>query len=65
MANSLLEHETVEAPEVLAILGDKPWPPSTPIVDKPVEEPQAAPAPPELRPERPKRLPPTISPEPA
>src|SRR6202790_4078508 len=60
MANSLLEHETVEAPEVMAILGDKPWRPSTPIADKPVEESQAAPAPPELRPERPKRLPPTI-----
>ena len=65
MASSLLEHETVETAEVMAILGDKPWPPSTPIADKPVEEPQAVPAPPEPRPERPKRLPPTISPEPA
>ncbi|MDB5069842.1 MAG: ftsH 1 [Candidatus Eremiobacteraeota bacterium] len=63
MANSLLEHETVEAPEVLAILGDKPWPPNEPVVT-PVDQPVAAPAPPESRPERPKRLP-NISPEPA
>ena len=65
MANSLLEHETVEAPEVLAILGDKPWPPNEPVV-APVDQPVAASAPPEpeTRPERPKRLP-NISPEPA
>jgi cell division protease FtsH len=65
MANSLLEHETVEAPEVLAILGDKPWPPNEPVV-APVDQPVAASAPsePEARPERPKRLP-NISPEPA
>jgi cell division protease FtsH len=66
MANSLLEHETVEADEVLAILGDKAWPPNAPV-EAPVEEPIAASAPPEpeIRPERPKRFPPTISPEPA
>ncbi len=67
MANSLLEHETVEAEEVLAILGDKPWPPEKP--NAPVashEEPIGlVPSEPELRPERPRRLPPTISPEPA
>jgi cell division protease FtsH len=65
MANSLLEHETVEAPEVLAILGDKPWPPNEPVAG-PVDQPIAASAPPEPepRPERPKRLP-NISPEPA
>jgi cell division protease FtsH len=66
MANSLLEHETVEADEVLAILGGKPWPPNKPA-ETPVDLPVAASAPPEpeVRPERPRRLPPTISPEPA
>ena len=65
MANSLLEHETVESEEVMAILRGKPWP-----VEKVAEleptttAPLAAPEP-ESRPERPKRLPPTISPEPA
>jgi cell division protease FtsH len=67
MANSLLEHETVETQEVLAILGDKPWPPNAPVVEPPVEPPLAAsrPVEPDTRPERPKRLPPNISPEPA
>jgi cell division protease FtsH len=67
MANSLLEHETVETQEVLAILGDKPWPPNAPVVEPPLDEPLAAsrPVEPEARPERPKRLPPNISPEPA
>jgi cell division protease FtsH len=66
MAGSLLEHETVETEEVLAILGDKPWPPNK-AADVPPDRPIAAAAPPEpdARPERPKRLPPTISPEPA
>ncbi len=64
MASSLLEHETVETEEVLAILGDKPWPPNKPV-ETPVEQPLAAAAPPEPRPERPKRFPPGISPEPA
>ncbi|HTD38333.1 MAG TPA: cell division protein FtsH, partial [Candidatus Limnocylindrales bacterium] len=66
MANSLLEHETVEADEVLAILGDKPWPPNKPV-ETPADVPAAASAPPEpeARPERPRRFPPTISPEPA
>jgi cell division protease FtsH len=68
MANSLLEHETVETEEVLAILGDKPWPPNKPVELRPADLPVAASAPPEpeARPERPtKRLPPNISPEPA
>ena len=67
MANSLLEHETVEAEEVLAILGDKPWPPEKPNAPQPLhEEPIGlVPSEPEPRPERPRRLPPTISPEPA
>ena len=67
MANSLLEHETVETQEVLAILGDKPWPPNAPVIEPPSDEPLAASRPPEPepRPERPKRLPPNISPEPA
>jgi len=66
MANSLLEHETVEAEEVLAILGDKPWPPAKPNAPA-APEPIAAStqAEPEPRTERPKRLPPNISPEPA
>jgi len=66
MANSLLEHETVETQEVLAILGDKPWPPNEPLVAPPDDAPVAVrPPEPEARPERPKRLPPNISPEPA
>jgi cell division protease FtsH len=66
MANSLLEHETVEAEEVLAILGDKPWPPEQPNAPTPTEPIAAStPTEPEPRTERPKRLPPTISPEPA
>jgi cell division protease FtsH len=65
MAMSLLEHETVETEEVLAIMAGKPWPPTKP--PEPVVELTPAPvAPePEARPERPRRLPPTISPEPA
>jgi len=67
MANSLLEHETVETEEVMAILRGKPWPvEKAPEAEPPAGIPHAAPAPePEARPERPKRLPPTISPEPA
>ena len=63
MANSLLEHETVETDEVLAILAGKPWPPSKAPEIPPIAA--ATPSEPESRPERPKRLPPTISPEPA
>ena len=66
MVASLLEHETVETAEVVAIMNDKPWPPSTPEVI-PEELPAAAmTAEPEapVR-EKPKRLPPNISPEPA
>ena len=67
MVASLLEHETVEAEEVLAILGDKPWPPSKPRRSGPPPNCRSRrrPREPEPRPERPKRLPPTISPEPA
>jgi cell division protease FtsH len=66
MANSLLEHETVEAEEVLSILGGKPWPPEKPNVPQPAEPIAASSqSEPEPRTERPKRLPPTISPEPA
>jgi hypothetical protein len=66
MAGSLLEHETVETEEVLAILAGKPWPPNK-AAEPPSDLPLAAatPSEPEVRPERPKRLPPTISPEPA
>jgi cell division protease FtsH len=66
MVASLLEHETVETEEVLAIMNDRPYPPSTP---EPVAElPAAAMTPAEPEPpvrEKPKRLPPTITPEPA
>jgi cell division protease FtsH len=67
MANSLLEHETVEAEEVMAILGNKEWPkPHAIEPDPPAGIPLAASTPDtEPRVERPKRLPPTISPEPA
>jgi len=66
MANSLLEHETVETEEVLAILGDKPWPPNKAAVEPQVGQqlPASVSPEPETRPERPKRLP-NISPEPA
>jgi len=65
MAMSLLEHETVETEEVLAIMAGKPWPPNKPA-EAPVDLPVAAAVQPEPepRPERPKRLP-NISPEPA
>ena len=65
MAGSLLEHETVETEEVLAILGDKQWPPNKPV-ELPDQAAASTPPPePESRPERPRRLPPNISPEPA
>ncbi len=66
MVASLMEHETVDTDEVVAILADLPYP------RKPEEEepslPAAAAAPYEpdaKRSEKPKRLPPNISPEPA
>ncbi|MBV8600732.1 MAG: ATP-dependent zinc metalloprotease FtsH [Candidatus Eremiobacteraeota bacterium] len=67
MVDSLLEHETVEADEVQAILADAPYPRKV-EEEPPVEElPTAAATPvePESKPEKPKRLPPNISPEPA
>src|SRR5581483_5046678 len=39
MAGSLLEHETVEAEEVLAILAGKPWPPQQPELKPPTDAP--------------------------
>jgi cell division protease FtsH len=65
MVASLLEHETVETEEVLAILNDRPFPPNAPEVladDLPAAAKTADPEP--VR-EKPKRLPPNISPEPA
>jgi cell division protease FtsH len=65
MVASLLEHETVDAEEVVAIMNDRPYPPSSaePVVP---EIPVAAKAAdPEPAWEKPKRLPPNISPEPA
>jgi cell division protease FtsH len=66
MVASLLEHETVDAEEVTAILNDLPYPrradetPSQP--QKPVSTGFEADT---SRAEKPKRLPPSISPEPA
>jgi cell division protease FtsH len=65
MVASLLEHETVDTEEVLAIMNDRPYPPSSaqPVVP---EIPIAAKAAePELQREKPQRLPPNITPEPA
>jgi cell division protease FtsH len=66
MVASLLEHETVETEEVLAIMNSRAWPPSAPEVvpeDLPIAAKTADPEPPAR--EKPKRLPPSISPEPA
>jgi hypothetical protein len=66
MVASLLEHETVETEEVLAIMNNRAWPPSAPEVvpeDLPVAA-KTADAEPPAR-EKPKRLPPSITPEPA
>jgi cell division protease FtsH len=65
MVASLLEHETVETEEVLAIMNGRPFPPSAPEVvpDLPAAAKTAEPEPPAR--EKPKRLPPTITPEPA
>jgi cell division protease FtsH len=66
MVDSLLEHETVEADEVQAILADAPYPRPA-ATPEPVELPAAAAAPAdsEIKTDKPKRLPPNISPEPA
>ena len=66
MVDSLLEHETVEAEEVQAILSETPYP--RPVQSpEPAELPTAAATPtePDIKTEKPKRLPPNISPEPA
>jgi cell division protease FtsH len=64
MVASLLEHETVETEEVLAIMNNRPYPPAPPeeIPELPAAAKNADPEP--VR-EKPKRLPPSISPEPA
>jgi cell division protease FtsH len=62
MVASLLEHETVDAEECVAILNNMPYPRKPDEAPKPVAgsfEPDAG------RVEKPKRLPPNISPEPA
>jgi cell division protease FtsH len=66
MVKVLLEFETVEADEVLAILHDEPYDrdnqgPGTPAISAEAEKPAA----PEEPKREPKRMPPTISPEPA
>jgi len=66
MVASLLEHETVDTDEVVAILNDLPYPRRSD--DDTPQIPRAAAAPHEPEPQRsekPKRLPPNISPEPA
>src|SRR5579884_3138549 len=68
MVESLLEHETVEADEVQAILADAVYPrPPVESTPEPSELPTAAATPvePEAKADKPKRLPPSISPEPA
>jgi hypothetical protein len=67
MVDSLLEHETVEADEVQAILSDAPYPRPVETPEPPTELPTAAAVPVEPDPvaDKPKRLPPNISPEPA
>ncbi len=67
MVDSLLEHETVEAEEVQAILSDAPYPRAAPPAEPPAELPAAAAVPvePDSVTDKPKRLPPNISPEPA
>jgi cell division protease FtsH len=66
MVASLLEHETVDTDEVLAILGDLPYPnkageeaPQLPKAAATAHEPEPH------RSEKPKRVPPNITPEPA
>ncbi len=66
MVASLLEHETVDTDEVLAILGDLPYPNKSgetattlPKAAATVHEPEPQ------RTEKPKRVPPNITPEPA
>ena len=64
MVASLMEHETVDTEEVVAILNDLPYPRKAddpPLIPKAASsiEPEA------LRNEKPKRLPPNITPEPA
>jgi cell division protease FtsH len=67
MVDSLLEHETVEAEEVQAILADAAYPRPVEASPEPSELPTAAATPveTETKPDKPKRLPPSISPEPA
>ncbi len=65
MVASLLEHETVDTDEVIAILSDTPYPRKADDVTLPkaasvAHEPESA-----IRSEKPKRFPPNISPEPA
>jgi cell division protease FtsH len=65
MVASLMEHETVDTDEVVAILNDLPYPrkadDSVPVIQKAA----AAALEPEASREKPKRIPPNISPEPA
>ena len=65
MVASLLEHETVDTEEVLAIMNDRPYPPSSAEPVAPEMPAAAKTAEPEPAREKPKRLPPNISPEPA
>jgi len=66
MVASLMEHETVDTEEVVAIISDLPYPRKSDDEDKAPPIAAAAPYEPEpQRAEKPKRLPPNISPEPA
>jgi hypothetical protein len=64
MVASLLEHETVDTDEVLAILGDTPYPRKPDEVSLPKAA-SVAHEPESVRAEKPKRFGPNISPEPA
>jgi cell division protease FtsH len=65
MVASLLEHETVDTEEVIAILNDLPYPRKEDAAAPELPKAASAAFDPEPQREKPKRLPPNISPEPA
>jgi cell division protease FtsH len=65
MVASLMEHETVDTDEVVAILNDLPYPRKADDAVPTIPKAAATAVEPEASREKPKRLPPNISPEPA
>jgi len=65
MVASLMEHETVDTEEVIAIINDMPFPRKSDETAPPLPRAAATSHDPEPRSEKPKRLPPNITPEPA